>query len=230
MTLISGLLALGVAGRHISSHDRWVWLHGALMKMLQTWPCPHYETVLRGRACNLDSIGKMRPPRSITAVSYCAETLRRGYPGRKVRMRKPHGDVAPCPKLIAQNSVTATGYLHTSLCCTAAAPAHLGSSRVHTIVNTNAVLTAGCCPAAQSVKDMPIVQDGPPPGGFPSVRYARRLPSTGPTGPTLFLVSGAIMAYGFYLVSTRSKCCGGSRLSHGRVNFHAQCTSHHAVL
>lgn len=45
-----------------------------------------------------------------------------------------------------------------------------------------------------------MVQDGPPPGGFPSVRYARRLPSTGPTGPTLFLVSGAIMAYGFYLV------------------------------
>ena len=63
------------------------------------------------------------------------------------------------------------------------------------------VLTPGCRPAAQSVKDMPVVQDGPPPGGFPSVRYARRLPSTGPTGPTLFLVSGAIMAYGFYLVS-----------------------------
>jgi NADH dehydrogenase (ubiquinone) 1 alpha subcomplex subunit 13 len=55
-------------------------------------------------------------------------------------------------------------------------------------------------PGMKSVKDMPVVQDGPPPGGFPSVRYARRLPSTGPTGPTLFLVSGAIMAYGFYLV------------------------------
>lgn len=52
----------------------------------------------------------------------------------------------------------------------------------------------------QSVKDMPVVQDGPPPGGFPSVRYGRRLPTTGPTGPTLFLVSGAVMAYGFYLV------------------------------
>jgi GRIM-19 protein len=63
------------------------------------------------------------------------------------------------------------------------------------------VLTPACRPAGQSVKDMPVVQDGPPPGGFPSVRYARRLPSTGPTGPTLFLVSGAIMAYGFYLVS-----------------------------
>jgi GRIM-19 protein len=39
-----------------------------------------------------------------------------------------------------------------------------------------------------------MVQDGPPPGGFPSVRYARRLPSMGPTGPTLFLVSGAVMS------------------------------------
>ncbi len=48
-----------------------------------------------------------------------------------------------------------------------------------------------------------MVQDGPPPGGFPSVRYARRLPSTGPAGPTLFLVSGAVMAYGFYLVRSR---------------------------
>ena len=35
---------------------------------------------------------------------------------------------------------------------------------------------------AQSVKDMPVVQDGPPPGGFPAIRYARRVPSTGPTG------------------------------------------------
>ena len=31
-----------------------------------------------------------------------------------------------------------------------------------------------------------MVQDGPPPGGFPAVRYARRVPSTGPTGFTLF--------------------------------------------
>lgn len=52
----------------------------------------------------------------------------------------------------------------------------------------------------QSVKDMPIVQDGPPPGGFPAFRYARRIPSTGPTGITLFAVSGIIMAYGFYKV------------------------------
>lgn len=31
-----------------------------------------------------------------------------------------------------------------------------------------------------------MVQDGPPPGGFPAIRYARRVPSSGPTGLTLF--------------------------------------------
>jgi len=55
--------------------------------------------------------------------------------------------------------------------------------------------------ATQSVKDMPVVQDGPPPGGFPSVRIARRIPSTGPGGFTVFAISASIMAYGFYLVS-----------------------------
>jgi len=52
----------------------------------------------------------------------------------------------------------------------------------------------------KSIKDMPVLQDGPPPGGFPSVRYARRLPSTGPTGFTLFAVTSVIMAYGFVKV------------------------------
>ena len=55
-------------------------------------------------------------------------------------------------------------------------------------------------PYAQSVKDLPIVQDGPPPGGFPAVRYARRIPSTGPAGATLFAVGAAVMAFGFYRV------------------------------
>ncbi|KAL4529959.1 hypothetical protein Ndes2526A_g04699 [Nannochloris sp. 'desiccata'] len=55
-------------------------------------------------------------------------------------------------------------------------------------------------PGMKSVKDMPIVQDGPPPGGFPAIRYARRVPSTGPTGITLFAVGASIMAYGFYKV------------------------------
>lgn len=55
-------------------------------------------------------------------------------------------------------------------------------------------------PKQQSVKDLPIVQDGPPPGGFPAVRYARRIPSTGPAGATLFAVGAAVMAFGFYRV------------------------------
>ena len=56
-------------------------------------------------------------------------------------------------------------------------------------------------PALQSVKDMPVLQDGPPPGGFPSVRFARRIPSTGPTGFTLFALGTVVMAYGFVKVT-----------------------------
>lgn len=52
----------------------------------------------------------------------------------------------------------------------------------------------------KSVKDMPMVQDGPPPGGFPSVRYGRRIPNTGPTGTALFGITAVVMAYGFYKV------------------------------
>lgn len=47
---------------------------------------------------------------------------------------------------------------------------------------------------------MPIVQDMPPVGGFPSIRIQRRLPSTGPTGVAIFAVGGAVMAYGYYQV------------------------------
>jgi NADH dehydrogenase (ubiquinone) 1 alpha subcomplex subunit 13 len=47
---------------------------------------------------------------------------------------------------------------------------------------------------------MPVVQDGPPPGGFPAVRYARRLPSAGPGGIALFAAGAAVMAFGFYQV------------------------------
>jgi hypothetical protein len=48
---------------------------------------------------------------------------------------------------------------------------------------------------------MSIVQDAPPPGGFPSIRIERRLPSTGPTGVAIFAGLAAIMGYGFYKVS-----------------------------
>ena len=67
----------------------------------------------------------------------------------------------------------------------------------------------------QSVKDMPVLQDGPPPGGFPSIRYARRLPSTGPTGFTIFAFATAIMAYGFY----RVRCPELHRLQKVAVRF-----------
>ncbi|PNW71685.1 hypothetical protein CHLRE_16g664600v5 [Chlamydomonas reinhardtii] len=53
-------------------------------------------------------------------------------------------------------------------------------------------------PGMKSVKDMPIVQDAPPPGGFPTIRIERRLPSTGPTGVAIFAGLAAIMGYGFY--------------------------------
>ena len=44
------------------------------------------------------------------------------------------------------------------------------------------------------------LQDGPPPGGYPSVRYARRIPSTGPTGVAFFGAYLGAMAYGFYQI------------------------------
>ena len=55
-------------------------------------------------------------------------------------------------------------------------------------------------PATQSVKDMPILQDAPPPGGFPAIRIERRLPSTGPTGAAIFAVGVAVSAYGYYKI------------------------------
>lgn len=50
----------------------------------------------------------------------------------------------------------------------------------------------------RSVKDMPVLQDGPPPGGFPSIRYGRRIPNTGPTGAAIFGVAALVISYGFY--------------------------------
>mmetsp|Transcript_20947 Transcript_20947/g.45827 ORF Transcript_20947/g.45827 Transcript_20947/m.45827 type:complete len:143 (+) Transcript_20947:151-579(+) len=59
-------------------------------------------------------------------------------------------------------------------------------------------------PGLKSVKDMPILQDAPPPGGFPSIRIERRLPNTGPTGVAIFGITAAIMGYGFYQLSQRA--------------------------
>jgi NADH dehydrogenase (ubiquinone) 1 alpha subcomplex subunit 13 len=59
-------------------------------------------------------------------------------------------------------------------------------------------------PGLQSIKDLPILQDRPPPGGFPSIRVDKRLPSTGPTGAVLIGVGLAVMAYGHYKLSIYS--------------------------
>eukprot|EP00243_Klebsormidium_subtile_P003021 TRINITY_DN16155_c0_g1_i1.p1 TRINITY_DN16155_c0_g1~~TRINITY_DN16155_c0_g1_i1.p1 ORF type:complete len:143 (+),score=28.07 TRINITY_DN16155_c0_g1_i1:405-833(+) len=56
-----------------------------------------------------------------------------------------------------------------------------------------------------SVKDMPLLQDGPPPGGFPGVRYARRIPNTGPHGYTVFGIGAVAIMWGFYQVGQGNK-------------------------
>ena len=91
---------------------------------------------------------------------------------------------------------------------------------------TEALIRGG--PGLRSVKDMPVVQDGPPPGarprrrtlhttaatdahtagGFPSVRFGRRIPNTGPTGTAIFGVSALVIAYGFYKAWRRGRALG----------------------
>merc|ERR1712216_35170 len=55
-------------------------------------------------------------------------------------------------------------------------------------------------PRMKSVKDMPVKQDMPPPGGFPSIRFGRRIANTGPSGAFVFGVSALVMGFGFYKV------------------------------
>ena len=57
----------------------------------------------------------------------------------------------------------------------------------------------------QSVTDLPVSQDGPPPGGFPSVRYARRIPNTGPSGAVVFGLVLLGMGYGFHKTAQYNK-------------------------
>eukprot|EP01018_Ginkgo_biloba_P030192 Gb_04415 [translate_table: standard] len=56
-----------------------------------------------------------------------------------------------------------------------------------------------------SVKDMPMLQDGPPPGGFPPVRYVRRIPNKGPGAVAVFLTSFGVIAWGMYQVGQGNK-------------------------
>ncbi|KAK1266526.1 NADH dehydrogenase [ubiquinone] 1 alpha subcomplex subunit 13-A [Acorus gramineus] len=60
-------------------------------------------------------------------------------------------------------------------------------------------------PGMVSVKDMPVLQDGPPPGGFPPVRYARRIPTKGPSAVAIFLAAFGAFSYGMYQVGKGNK-------------------------
>ncbi|GFY81424.1 GRIM-19 protein [Actinidia rufa] len=55
-------------------------------------------------------------------------------------------------------------------------------------------------PGMTSVKDMPILQDGPPPGGFAPVRFARRIPNKGPSAVAIFLATFGAFSWGMYQV------------------------------
>lgn len=60
-------------------------------------------------------------------------------------------------------------------------------------------------PGMASVKDMPILQDGPPPGGFAPVRYARRIPNKGPSAVAIFLTTFGAFSWGMYQVGQGNK-------------------------
>ncbi|CAD6202453.1 unnamed protein product [Miscanthus lutarioriparius] len=60
-------------------------------------------------------------------------------------------------------------------------------------------------PGMASIKEMPVVQDGPPPGGFAPVRYARRIPTSGPSATAIFLTTFGAFAYGMYQVGQGNK-------------------------
>lgn len=60
-------------------------------------------------------------------------------------------------------------------------------------------------PGMASVKDMPVLQDGPPPGGFAPVRYARRIPTKGPSAMAIFLTAFGVFSWGMYQVGKGNK-------------------------
>ena len=53
-------------------------------------------------------------------------------------------------------------------------------------------------PGMASVKDIPILQDGPPLGSFLLIKYAQRLPTKGPNAMAIFLVAFGVFFYGIY--------------------------------
>ncbi|OIV98867.1 hypothetical protein TanjilG_21202 [Lupinus angustifolius] len=60
-------------------------------------------------------------------------------------------------------------------------------------------------PGMASIKDMPVLQDGPPPGGFAPVRFARRIPNTGPSAVAIFLATFGAFSWGMYQVGQGNK-------------------------
>ncbi|XP_027366643.1 NADH dehydrogenase [ubiquinone] 1 alpha subcomplex subunit 13-B [Abrus precatorius] len=60
-------------------------------------------------------------------------------------------------------------------------------------------------PGMVSVKDMPVLQDGPPPGGFAPVRFARRIPNKGPSAIAIFLTAFGAFSWGMYQVGQGNK-------------------------
>jgi NADH dehydrogenase (ubiquinone) 1 alpha subcomplex subunit 13 len=60
-------------------------------------------------------------------------------------------------------------------------------------------------PGMASVKDMPLLQDGPPPGGFAPARFARRIPNTGPSALAIFLTTFGAFSWGMYQVGQGNK-------------------------
>ncbi|URE43294.1 NADH dehydrogenase (ubiquinone) 1 alpha subcomplex [Musa troglodytarum] len=66
-----------------------------------------------------------------------------------------------------------------------------------------------------SVREMPLLEDGPPPGGFPPVRCAWRIPSKGPSAAAIFLVALGAFSCGMYQVGQGNRirrviCCSQS--------------------
>ncbi|CAN1278834.1 NADH dehydrogenase [ubiquinone] 1 alpha subcomplex subunit 13-B [Linum perenne] len=66
-------------------------------------------------------------------------------------------------------------------------------------------------PGMASVKDMPLLQDGPPPGGFAPVRYTRRIPTKGPSAVAIFLTALGAFSYGMYQVGQGNKIRRGNQ-------------------
>lgn len=79
-------------------------------------------------------------------------------------------------------------------------------------------------PGMASVKDMPILQDGPPPGGFLPVRYARRIPNKGPSAVAIFFAACGVFSWGMYQVGKGNKIRRSALLNHHLSFFNVNTT------